>query len=120
VYKTTSSTTSSPFVSAVRSLLSFLPGQAVIRPPANIAFQVFGFTKLITRSSVTEAKRTSLVGLYSASVLRVRQLLAFSYTTVRSEAGDIYSGAKKKLVKTTPHTVEKHANQGHMAVITEK
>jgi hypothetical protein len=93
--KATTSTTSSPFVTAVRSLLSYLPGQSVIKPLADIAFKAFGFTNLSfkIKDSNIEAREVQMVGLYSATILRVRHILAFANSTTRSEAGEIYQGA---------------------------
>lgn len=83
--------TPSPIVTAVRSLLSFLPGQSVISPLADFAFKYFGLTTTDLGSNFSDVK-VSMVGLYAAIPLRVRDLIAFSPAATRSEHGEIYRG----------------------------
>jgi hypothetical protein len=70
----------------------------VIKPLADIAFKAFGFTNLAIRvkDNDGEATNVQMVGLYSATVIRVRHLLAFANTSVRFESGEIYAGASAK------------------------
>jgi hypothetical protein len=86
---------SSPFVTAVRSLLSNLPRQADIKPLADIAFKAYGFSTSVTiTGNQVQATTTSLVGFYSATAICVRDLIAFANTSFRSEAGEVYAGAQ--------------------------
>lgn len=97
INRQTNRTVISPFVKCARTLLSFLPGQTVIKPLADIAFKAFGLT---SSSTITgqhfSAANVNFVGVYSASQITVRDMLAFSSVCERDEDREIPVGSQAR------------------------
>lgn len=93
--KVKATTTGNPIVKAVRSVLSYLPGQAVVGPLADLAFKIFGVTSSVPKTAGTY-NAVNIVGCYAAVNITVGDLIAFSENSTRSESGEIYKGASAK------------------------
>lgn len=94
--KTTTLNRPPSLVSTVRSILSYLPGQSVIKPLADFIFKGFGYTASGKVSALNFSGNVSFVGLYAKAQLRVSDLIAFERSSVRSETGEVYDGASFK------------------------
>lgn len=91
---------SSSVVKVVRSILSFLPGQTVIQPLADMIFKGLGYSDTVTCASHDGGENfqaaVSVVGLVSCTSVKVQDIVAFASNSVRTEKNEVYEGAKFK------------------------
>lgn len=89
--------TTSPIVTATRTIVSLLPGtvQAVVRPLADFIFRGFGLGTGVSGSKDGPYKlEASFTGLANAMVISPCILLAFCDRAIRQESYDIITGAQ--------------------------
>lgn len=80
-----------PIVSGVRSLISYLPGQSIIKPLADFCFRGFGL--LLSTDAPTKKVNIIMTGLTGACFIKPADVFAYSDYAIRKELGDNPNGA---------------------------